>query len=152
MGELKHLVIEGTAKAPKIDFNHLTGELILAGKSIPENAAKVYEPLMEWVNEYVKSPRPTTNFRLNLEYYNTSSYIWFAKLIKMLAKIEKEDYVLFIHKYFDIEDFEDMNLEEIKDSVSQLVDNIGPTTVSIGVKAYGVNERGKIVKESMILV
>ncbi len=152
MNEIKHIIIEGTSKTPQIDFNNLSGELILSGKSIPENAAKIYEPLMDWVLEYIKSPKPTTNFRLNLEYYNTSSYIWFAKIIKTLAKITNEDYILFIHKYFDIEDFEDMNLEEIKDSVSQLVDNIGPTTVSIGVKAYGVDERGKVLKESMILV
>lgn len=152
MNELKRIMIDGTAKAPFIDFNPLNGELILSGKSIPENAAKIYEPLISWATEYIKNPRPTTNFRINLEYYNTSSYIWFAKIIKVLGKITNEDYILFIHKYFDIEDFEDMELEEIRESVGQLVDNIGHTTISIGVKAYGVDEKGKIVKESMILI
>lgn len=152
MSELKHILIDGTARAPQIDFNPMSGELILSGRSIPENAAKVYEPLIEWVSEYIKNPRPTTNFRINLEYYNTSSYIWFAKIIKNLARMEGEDYILFIHKYFDIEDFEDMELEEIRESVGQLVDNIGHTTISIGVKAYGVDEKGKILKESMILI
>ena len=37
--ELKNLFIEPTAKTPQVDLNYLTGELILSGKSIPENAA-----------------------------------------------------------------------------------------------------------------
>lgn len=149
---LKDLNIEETNKTPQIDLNKLTGNIILSGKSIPENAAKVYEPLLTWVNEYIKSPRPTTNFRLNLEYFNTSSYIWFSKIIKALCKITNEDYILYIHKYFDIEDFEDMDIEEMKDFALPLVDNIGHTSISIVVKAYGIDGNGKIVKESMILV
>jgi hypothetical protein len=43
MNKIKNIFIEGTAKSPQIDFNQLTGELILFGKSIPENAAKVYD-------------------------------------------------------------------------------------------------------------
>ncbi len=152
MSDITHIMIDGTAKSPQVDFNNLSGELILSGKSIPENAAKIYEPLLTWVNEYVKSPRPTTNFRLNLEYFNTSSYIWFSKIIKALCKISNEDYILYIHKYFDIEDFEDMDIEEMKDFALPLVDNIGHTSISIVVKAYGIDGSGKIVKESMILV
>ena len=41
--EIKNLFIEPTPKTPQIDLNHLTGELIFSGKSIPENAAKLYE-------------------------------------------------------------------------------------------------------------
>jgi hypothetical protein len=152
MSEITHLMIDGTAKTPTVDFNNLSGDLILSGKSIPENAAKIYEPLLQWVTEYVKSPRPTTNFRLNLEYFNTSSYIWFSKIIKALCKISVEDYMLYIHKYFDIEDFEEMDIEEMKDFALPLVDNIGHTSISIVVKAYGIDSNGKIVKESMILV
>ena len=47
--ELKNLYIEPTAKTPQIDLNHLTGELILSGKSIPENAAVLYENVLKWV-------------------------------------------------------------------------------------------------------
>jgi len=151
MNEIKNILIEGTAKTPQIDFNQLSGEMVLSGKSIPENAAKLYEPLLSWINDYIKSPRHTTNLRLNLEYYNSASSLWLAKMIKALSKINEDDCVLFIHIYFDIEDFDDMDMEEVKQFVGPLVDFIDNTTISIGVKAYGTDDNGTIVKESMIL-
>jgi len=152
MNQIKNIFIEKTAKTPQVDFNQLTGDLILYGRSIPENAAKVYEPLLAWVNDYIKSPRQTTNLRLNLEYFNTSSAIWLARMVSALGKISEEDSVLIIHLYFDIEDFESMDMEELKDMVGKLVDNIGEIKISIGLKTYGTEVNGKIVKESIIFI
>jgi hypothetical protein len=152
MNQIKNIFIERTAKTPQVDFNQLTGELILFGKSIPENAAKVYEPLLAWINDYIKSPRHTTNLRLNLEYFNTSSSIWLAKMVNALSKISEDDYVFFIHLYFDVEDFESMDMEELKNIVGQLVDNISEGKISIGIKTYGTDVNGKIIKESTIFI
>lgn len=152
MNEIKDLYIEGTAKTPQVDFNHLTGELILYGKSIPENAAKVYEPLVTWINEYIKSPRHITNLRLNLEYFNSASVLWHAKMIKALSKISVEDAVLFINMYFDNDDFEDMDTTELKGIIGSLVDNLGEVRLSIGVKIFGTDDSGKIINESTVLL
>lgn len=51
MNKLTNFSIDATTKTPQIDFNNFTGELILSGKSIPENAAKLYEPALEWINK-----------------------------------------------------------------------------------------------------
>jgi hypothetical protein len=152
MTELKNIFAEGTSKTPQIDFNRFTGELILYGRSIPENAAKVYEPLLSWVNNYIKSPRPVTNLRLNLEYFNTASMLWVTKIIKELSKIKVHDYILFIHVYFDIDEFDNMDIEELKDIVGSLVDNIGNASISIGVKTYGTKANGEVVREAMVLI
>jgi len=149
---MKELFIEATSKTPQVDFNHLTGELILFGKSIPENAAKVYEPLIEWINEYIKSPRHITNLRLNLEYFNSASVLWHAKMIKALSKINVEDSILFINLYFDNDDFENMDTAELRGTVGSLVDNIEEVKISIGVKVYGTDDSGKIVRETTILL
>ena len=97
MNGISELVIEESQKTPHIDLNPVTGDLIITGKSIPENAAKVYEPVLNWILEYILNPRPTTNIRFNLEYFNTASSIWFAKILKALVKINEPDYILFIH-------------------------------------------------------
>jgi hypothetical protein len=152
MNEMKHIMIDGDLKNPHVDFNHNTGDLILSGRSIPENAAKIYEPLIQWINEYVKSPRKTTNLRLNLEYFNSASTIWIAKLVRALGKIESEDCVLFIHIYFDIEDYEEMNEDDIKMSIGSLIDNIGEIKISMGLKIYATDKEGRIIKESTILI
>ena len=49
MKEIQSLFIEQTQKTPQIELNQFTGNLIFSGKSIPENAAKVYEPVLNWV-------------------------------------------------------------------------------------------------------
>jgi hypothetical protein len=152
MAEIKNLLVEGTFKTPQIDFNHLTGELILTGKSIPENVAKVYDPLLEWVGEYIKSPCKTTNLRLNLEYFNTASSIWLAKMIKILGTISKPECVLLIHLYVDNEDTDTMDEDEIKGIMGSLIDNIGEPALSVGIKIYGLDEVGKIVRESQIFI
>ena len=58
--ELTKLYIEATQKTPNIDFNSITGELILSGKSIPENAALVYERVLKWVGAYINHRQPHT--------------------------------------------------------------------------------------------
>ncbi|HAX92447.1 MAG TPA: hypothetical protein DCY25_00625 [Bacteroidales bacterium] len=150
MKELKNLFVEQTDKTPLIDFNYLNGEMILSGKSIPINAPRIFEPLLEWVNEYVKNPRQNTNLRLNLEYFNTASSIWLAKIVKALSGISKPECVLFLHIYFPIEDFDD--IDDIKDDLSPVIDIVGAATVSVGLKIYGTDDSGKVLKESMIFI
>lgn len=152
MKQLKNIFIEPTVKTPQVDFNFLTGELILAGKSIPENSTELYEPLFDWVIEYVKNARPITNLRLNLEYFNTASSIWLAKIVKTLSRIELPDSMLIVHLYFGIEEFDNMDIDDIKDAMSHIVDIIDNSTISIGIKLYGTDENGRIMKESMVLI
>lgn len=150
--ELKNLLIEPTVKSPQVDLNQLTGELILSGRSIPENAADLYEGILKWVNEYVKNPKHTTNLRLNLEYFNTSSSIWLAKIVKSLCSIKDSEYTLMIHLYFNIEEYDSMEIEDLKDALSPIIDMIGTPTVSLGIKIYGSDDAGEILKESMVLI
>jgi len=152
MKDLKNIFVEATAKTPLVDFNFLSGDLILHGKSIMENATKFYEPLIKWISEYVKDPKQTTNLRLNLEYFNTASSIWIAKIVKNLSKINHPEYLLLIHLYFDIEDYDDMGTEDVKDALSPVIDIISIATISIGVKIYGIDDKGSVIKESMVLI
>ncbi len=150
--ESKNLLIDPTSKTPLVDFNALTGDLILSGRSIPENATELFDPLLKWVNDYLKSPRKTTNFRINLEYFNTASSIWLAKIVKALSRMTDPENVLFIHLYFNIEEFDNMETEDLRDTISPVVDIMSDAVISIGVKIYGTDEKGEIIKESMVLI
>jgi hypothetical protein len=152
MNTITEVFIEGTPKTPHVDFNPLSGEMILSGRSIPENAAKIYEPLLAWTTDYIKSPKPTTNFRLSLEYFNTASMLWISRLIKLLGRIEKDDSVVFIHIYIEREEYENMDTEDLKDLMMSLIDNVSDSNVSIGVKVYGTEISGEVTKESLIFV
>lgn len=152
MKDLKSILIESADKTSQVDFCHLTGELILSGRSIPENAIDIYEPILKWVNEYVSIARNTTNLRLSLEYFNTASSILIAKIVKALCKINNPDGVLFIHLYFNIEEFDNMEEEELKDALSPIIDIISNATISIGIKIYGTDDKMEILKESMVFI
>jgi hypothetical protein len=150
--ELKSIFIESTNKTPQVDFNHLSGELILSGKSIPENPAKIYDNLLKWTQEYVRSPRQTTNLRLNIEYFNTASVIWVAKIVKALCTIDDPEKSLFIHLYFDIEEFDSMEIDDVRDALGPVIDVVGNPNINLGIKLYGTDENGEILKESMVLI
>ncbi len=152
MNELKGKYVEGTAKTPQVEFNHLTGELVLEGRSIPENAGKVYEPIVEWVNEYIKSPCSTTNFHLNLEYFNSASLIWLTKIILVLSNTSMQGAIVYIHLYFEVEDYEDGISDELRDLIEFLSDKIHGAPCSIAFKTHCIDGEGKEIKESTILV
>jgi hypothetical protein len=150
---MRELLIEQTPKTPQIDLNQFTGNLIFSGKSIPENAAKVYEPVLNWVTDYILNANPTTNLRLNLEYYNTSSSIWLTKILKALIRITDPDYALIIHVYLPIEDYDEMDeFDDIKDTFIPIsyIDN--DAILSIGIKLYGTDNKGEIIKETFVFV
>jgi hypothetical protein len=149
---LKSILLEPTPKTPLVDFNNLTGELILSGKSIPENAALIYEGLMKWIVEYVKKPRKITNLRLSLEYFNTATAIWLGKIVQALSSMKDPENTLMIHLYFRIEEFDSMDTDDLKDELHPLIHLIGIPTINIGLRIYGTDEKNEILKESMILL
>jgi hypothetical protein len=153
MDELETLFIEHTTKTPQIDLNHMTGDLIFSGRSIPENAGKVYEPVLAWAYKYIKHPRPVTNLRLNLEYFNTSSLLWLTKVLKVLIQINEPDYALIVNLYMTVEEFDDIDdFEDIKDAFLP-ISNVFQSSVScIGIKLFGTDEKGEIIKETLVFL
>jgi hypothetical protein len=150
---VQNLIIEPTPKTPLIELNCLTGELIFSGKSIPENASKVYEPVFNWLTEYVKDARPTTNLRINLEYFNTASSLWLAKILKVLVRINKADFTLIIHLYIPVEEFDEMKeFEDIKEAFVPISDIFTGAVPSIGIKLYGTDDKGSIIKDTLVFI
>ena len=150
---LEDLFIERTPKTPEVDLGAVTGNLIFDGKSIPENAAKIYEPVMNWLTEYVKNPRPMTNLRLNLDYYNTTSSIWLTKIIKALLQIRESDFTLIIHLYLPVEDYDEINeFEDIKDAFLPISSIEQGAIPNIGIKIYATGDDGEVIKESLVFI
>lgn len=152
MEELKRLLIEQTTKTPEIDLNHLSGELILSGRSIPENASKLYGPVFKWMNKYVLQARPITNLRLSLDYFNTSSAIWISKIIKSLTRIPSPEYLLLVHLYLPLEEYNDIKeFDDISDAFSPLSDIFQNSIPCVGLKLYATNDKSEIIKDVLVL-
>jgi hypothetical protein len=153
MKEIKSLILEGTPKTPQIELNPSSGDFVFSGKSIPENAAKVYEPLLNWVTEYTLQAKPTTNVRIKLDYFNTSSSLWLAKIFKALVRINEPDYVIIFHLYLALEEFDEMkDIEDIKEAFFPIADVLQYSIPSIGLKLYGTNDTDEVVKDKLVFI
>ena len=49
------------------------GEIVISGRSLPENALEIFDPLFLWIDEYVKNAPDKTIINCELEYVNSSS-------------------------------------------------------------------------------
>ena len=150
--EIQRFYYEQTPKTPLIELNSITGELIFSGKSIPEDAARIYEPVYNWITEYAEDAHQVTNLRIDLEYFNTTSSLWMVKIFKALTGISKPEYSLIVHLYIPVEDFDEMeDFNDIKDyftPISYALNSI-PGTV---IRLYATDKEDKIIKETMVFI
>lgn len=78
---------QGTENTPTINFDPVSGNFEISGKSIPEDSMGFYTPVIEWLNEYIKKPADYTVFSFKLEYFNTSSSKILLDMFYLLEKI-----------------------------------------------------------------
>jgi hypothetical protein len=116
-----------TQMTPLTDFNAETGKLLISGKSVPENAAIFYDPMLEWLDQYIQMPAKKTTLTIQFEYFNTITTKILADIFFKLEvlHISKKSEVLVNWQY--VEDDENM-LETGEDyqSICAIPFNITP--------------------------
>jgi SiaC family regulatory phosphoprotein len=111
--EILHL--EGTEDTPKIILDKSNKIFEISGRSLPEDSAGFYKPVLEWIGDYSKQPNPATEFAFKLEYFNTSSSKLILDVLSDLEDIKGMKIDWYYH-----EDDEDM--EEAGKEFSELVE------------------------------
>lgn len=109
------LNLEGTEDTPKIILDKKNGIFEISGRSLPEDSAEFYRPVLEWIGNYGAEPNPTTDFVLKLEYFNTASSKLILDVLSALEDIKGMKILWYYH-----EDDEDM--EEAGQEFSELVE------------------------------
>ncbi len=61
------------------------GYIRLSGRSIHENPDRFFEPLVAWVEEYVRKAPPVTTVDIQLEYFNSSSAKYILTMLQILS-------------------------------------------------------------------
>lgn len=77
---MKDLIIKETEKTPSIALN-TNGVLKIEGRSIPEDAAKFFRPLLDWTNGFTADE---IRVDIKLEYFNTSSSKFILEMLRLL--------------------------------------------------------------------
>jgi len=91
---MKSLQITSTPKTPEIDFNKDSGELLISGISVPENAIEFYTPVIDWLIRYASTPQNKTILSFKLTYLNTSSLQYLYDVLKEIDEICEPDSVI----------------------------------------------------------
>lgn len=126
------LFIEQTKGTPQIDFNPLTNLLKIKGQSYPENAFKFYEPVLNWVDEYltVAEGEILINIEFNLPYINTSSSKCIMMFFEKLEKAHSTGKNVIVNWFYDLENESELECaEEFKEDVT-VPFNIIPITLN----------------------
>jgi len=62
-----------------------------SGTSIPEDPDKLFRPVMNWVNQYVKSPNPETKIEFMMDYYNSSTARFFVEMLEKFEELNEKN-------------------------------------------------------------
>lgn len=109
------LNLEGTEDTPKIILDKKNGIFEISGRSLPEDSAEFFRPVLEWIAAYSKEANGSTEFVFKLEYFNTASSKLILDVLSALEDIQGMKIMWYYH-----EDDEDM--EEAGQEFSELVE------------------------------
>lgn len=107
--------LEPSEDTPKIVLDKEQGVFEISGRSLPEDSAEFYGPILTWLEDYQHAPEDSMEFVFKLEYFNTASSKLILDILSKLEEIENTRVKWFFH-----EDDEDM--EEAGEEFSELVD------------------------------
>ena len=83
------LFIEGKLNSPTVNFNAVDGLLQITGRSIPEHPVKFYQPLEDWIKDYLKTNPQKITLLIYLDYMNTHSTECMLILLRCLGDFSK---------------------------------------------------------------
>lgn len=81
---MRPLLIESTTATPRVTLNKESGIFRIEKISRPENVLAFYEPIISWIDEYLKTPNKETTFEFSLTYYNSATAKIICKIFNML--------------------------------------------------------------------
>jgi DNA-directed RNA polymerase subunit RPC12/RpoP len=117
--------IMGTIKTPKIILDVEKELFEFSGKSVPEDAAKFYEPVLAWIDAYVQDqPLQKSVVTFRMGYFNTTTSKIILGIVQKLAKIKKE---VVIKWYYAEEDEEMQEYGEVLEEITRLKFEMYPT-------------------------
>lgn len=114
---LEVINLPGTEDTPAVILNKQENHFEISGRSLPEDAAEFYQPILDWLEQYKEDKLPETRFIFRLEYFNTASSKLILDILSALEDIEGTIIMWYYH-----EDDEDM--EEAGEEFSDLVEEI----------------------------
>ncbi len=112
------MVIPATAKTPLIRFDAESSELEIIGRSIPEDAEELYQPVFQLLKRLTNKPSSSFKLVIQLEYFNTHSSRILIEVLRLLESMTKTGHLI---KVFWVCEEDDEATTDFGDDLKQIV-------------------------------
>ncbi len=116
---METIKIKGTDDTPTIVLDPESDVFEISGRSLPEDVASFYDPVLSWLDDYAESANDKTVFNFKLVYFNTASSKALLDILMKLEEMHENGKEVLINWYYP-EDDEDM--EEAGEEYAEIVD------------------------------
>ncbi|MGF1584469.1 MAG: DUF1987 domain-containing protein [Bacteroidales bacterium] len=96
---MEPIFINGTNRTPFVSMDP-SGSFRIRGRSIHENPTAFFEPILRWVDAYLKNPGNTIVFDIELEYFNSGSSRFILEILRILME-KKGNIKLVVNWYYE---------------------------------------------------
>lgn len=114
--DLEVLHVAPTFATPEILLDADKGIFKISGSSYPEDPQKVYLPVIDWFEKYLKRPLQLTSLEFAFTYFSTSSTQLIFVLFRMLEDVYKKGYAVKVCWHYSADN------EEIQENGEQFSD------------------------------
>jgi len=111
--------IVGTDDTPSVTFDVANEIFEVSGRSLPEDVAAFYEPILDWLDRYSEEASGKTEFDFKLVYFNTASSKMLLDILLKLEEMYESGKDILVRWHFP-EDDEDM--EEAGEEYADIVE------------------------------
>ncbi len=102
---MESLIIPEGTNTPNVRFDAKTGKLEITGNSIPEDVAGFYQPVFEWLTQYIEQPAKNTELHIHLNYFNSASAKVILDILNYLEALLDRNVDVQVHwHYLDIDE------------------------------------------------
>ena len=91
--------LESTKKTPMILLDP-SGKMRIGGRSIPEDASRFFDGILNWILEYVNDPQDSTVIDIELEYFNSGSAKFVMQILRELSELIHNGKELKVNWYY----------------------------------------------------
>ncbi|MEX0987591.1 MAG: DUF1987 domain-containing protein [Bacteroidales bacterium] len=117
---MEKLEIAGTTKTPNIQMDADSGMMLFEGRSNPENAREFYQPVLDWLDEYINYPAEKTDVTINLELFNTSSSKYLLEVLRKIRILADKDHLFNVKWMYEEDDLEMLDTAEAYEMMTGL--------------------------------
>ncbi len=111
--------IVGTDDTPSVTMDVANEIFEISGRSLPEDVAAFYEPILDWLERYSEEATGKTVFNFKLVYFNTASSKMLLDILLKLEEMYEGGKEVLVRWHFP-EDDEDM--EEAGEEYADIVE------------------------------